>query len=85
MNTLVRCLIVRVVVKGQKNNNGAPPRIDFGLGDADIVTLNQTRDRVLEYRLMAKQGLNPRFNARQEIPAFEEITCDICGKLPKGG
>lgn len=65
--------IVRVVVKGQKNKNGAPLRADFGLGKADIVTINQARERALEFRRMAKQGLNPRFNARQEVATFEEV------------
>ena len=65
--------IVRVVVKGQKNKMGAPLRTDFGLGGADIVTLNQARERALEYRRMAKQGLNPRFNAQREVPTFEEV------------
>ena len=69
--------IVRVVVKGQKNKAGAPLRTDFGLGGADIVTLNQARDRALEYRRMAKQGLNPRFNARQDIPIFEEVSQQV--------
>ena len=69
--------IVRVVVKGQKNKKGAPLRTDFGLGGADIVTLPQARDRALEYRRMAKQGLNPRFNARQEIPTFEEVAQQV--------
>jgi integrase len=65
--------IVRVVVKGAKNKKGAPLRTDFGLGGADIVTINQGRERALEYRRMAKQGLNPRFNAQREIPTFEEF------------
>jgi len=69
--------IVRVVVKGQKNKKGAPLRTDFGLGGADVVTLNQARDRALEYRRMAKQGLNPRFNAKQEIPTFEEVAQQV--------
>ncbi|SLN17378.1 Prophage CP4-57 integrase [Roseovarius gaetbuli] len=69
--------IVRVVVKGQKNKKGAPLRTDFGLGGADIVTLNQARERALEYRRMAKQGLNPRFNAAREIPTFEEIAQQV--------
>lgn len=69
--------IVRVTVKGQKNKMGAPLRTDFGLGGADIVTLNQARDRALEYRRMAKQGLNPRFNAHREIPTFEEIAQQV--------
>ncbi len=69
--------IVRVVVKGQRNIKGAPLRTDFGLGGADIVTLNQARERALEYRRMAKQGLNPRFNASREIPSFEEIAGQV--------
>jgi hypothetical protein len=56
-----------------ENKMGGPLRTDFGLGGADIVTLNQARERALEYRRMAKQGLNPRFNARQEVPTFEEV------------
>ena len=69
--------IVRVVVKGQKNKKGGPLRTDFGLGGADIVTINQARERALEYRRMAKQGLNPRFNAAREIPTFEEIAQQV--------
>ena len=69
--------IVRVVVKGQKNRKGGPLRTDFGLGGAEIVTLHQARERALEYRRMAKQGLNPRFNARQEIPTFEEVAQQV--------
>jgi len=69
--------IVRVTVKGQKNKKGAPLRTDFGLGGADVVTLNQARDRALEYRRMAKQGLNPRFNAQRDIPTFEEVAQQV--------
>jgi integrase len=69
--------IVRVTVKGQKNRKGAPLRTDFGLGGADIVTINQARERALEYRRMAKTGLNPRFNAQRDIPTFEEISRQV--------
>lgn len=69
--------IVRVVVKGQKNKKGAPLRTDFGLGGADIVTLNQARERALEYRRMAKQGLNPRFNLHRNVPTFEEVAQQV--------
>ena len=69
--------IVRVVVKGQTNKKGAPLRTDFGLGGTDIVPLNQARERALEYRRMAKQGLNPRFNAKQKIPTFEEVAQQV--------
>ena len=69
--------IVRVVVKGAKNKKGGPLRTDFGLGGADLVTINQARDRALEYRRMAKQGLNPRLNAQREIPTFEEFAQQV--------
>lgn len=69
--------ILRVVVKGQKNKKGGPLRTDFGLGGADVVTINQARDRALEYRRMAKQGLNPRFNVQREIPTFAEIAQQV--------
>ena len=69
--------IVRVVVKGQRNINGAPLRTDFGLGGADVVPLTQARDRALDYRRMAKAGLNPRFNATLEIPSFEKIAGQV--------
>jgi len=48
--------IVRITVEGQKNRKGAPLRTDFGLGGADVVTLNQARKRALEYRRMASNG-----------------------------
>ena len=69
--------VVRVTVKGQKNQKGAPLRTDFGLGGADVVTLNAARERALEYRRMAKAGLNPRFNAKREIPTFEELAQQV--------
>ncbi|MCK0142535.1 site-specific integrase [Aliiroseovarius sp. F20344] len=69
--------IVRVTVKGQKNAKGAPLRTDFGLGGADVVTLNQARERALEYRRMAKSGLNPRYNAKREVPSFEELSRQV--------
>lgn len=69
--------VVRVTVKGQKNRKGAPLRTDFGLGGADVVTLNQARERALEYRRMAKSGLNPRFNAKLDVPTFEELARQV--------
>ena len=69
--------VVRVTVKGQKNREGKPLRTDFGLGGAKIVTLGDARASALEYRRMAKQGLNPRYNATKEIPTFEEIAKQV--------
>ena len=69
--------IVRVTVKGQKNRKGGPLRTDFGLGGADVVTLDEARERALEYRRMAKSGLNPRFNADREVPTFEQISRQV--------
>lgn len=69
--------IVRVTVKGQRNRKGGPLRTDFGLGGADLVTLNQARDRALEYRRMARQGLNPRSNDSRNVPMFEEFAQQV--------
>lgn len=69
--------IVRVTVKGQKNRLGKPLRTDFGLGGADLVTLQEARARALEYRRMARQGLSPRYNAAKEIPSFEEFAKQV--------
>ena len=69
--------IVRVTVKGQKNKNGAPLRTDFGLGGADMVTLNQARERALEFRRLAKAGLHPKYNAKKEIPTFAEVAQQV--------
>ena len=69
--------IVRVVVKGQRNRNGKPLRTDFGLGSASVVTLYQARDRALEYRRMAKQGLSPRFNGARDIPTFSDFAGQV--------
>lgn len=69
--------IVRVTVKGQKNRQGKPLRTDFGLGGADVVPLQVARTRALEYRRMARDGLNPRYNATKEIPTFEEVAQQV--------
>lgn len=68
---------MRVVDKGQRNKKGAPLRTDFGLGGADIVTLHQARERALDYRHMAKAGLNPRLNAKRKNPTFEEFAKQV--------
>lgn len=69
--------IVRVTVKGQRNKMGAPLRTDFGIGGTSIVTLQQARERAIEYRRMAMQGLNPRYNKTVEIPTFEEVARQV--------
>jgi len=69
--------VVRVTVKGQKNRQGKPLRTDFGLGGANVVELDEARDRALEYRRMAKRGVNPRYNASVEVPTFEEVARQV--------
>lgn len=69
--------IVRVTVKGQRNKKGGPLRTDFGLGGVSYVTLGEAREKALKYRRMAKQGLNPRYNALQDIPTFEEFAKQV--------
>jgi integrase len=69
--------IVRTTVKGQKNKAGKPLRTDFGLGGADLVTINEARARALEYRRLARTGLHPKFHGAKDIPNFEEIARQV--------
>ena len=69
--------IVRVTVKGQKNRRGKALRTDFGLGGADVVPLQEARSRALEYRKLAKQGLNPRYNTIKEHPTPGNVSGQV--------
>lgn len=69
--------IVRLTVKGQKNRQGKPLRTDLGLGGADLVGLQDARAKALDFRRMARQGLNPRYNATTEVPTFEEMARQV--------
>lgn len=64
-------------MKGQRNRQGKPSRTDFGLGGADIITLTVARERALEYRRLAKQGLNPKYHRDKEVPCFEEVARQV--------
>ncbi len=75
--------IVRVVVKGQKNRKGGPLRTDFGLGSAELVPLNQARERALEYRRMAKQGLASGLGDRNDLRDCAERV--VSGQGGRGG
>jgi len=59
--------VLRVQVGGRRR--------DYGLGSCDIVSLTEARDRALECRKLAKNGLDPsleRKKAQRAIPTFEE-------------
>jgi len=69
--------VVRVTVKGQKNRFGKPLRTDYGLGGVSIISIGDARLRAIDYRRLAKQGLNPRYNASKNIPTFEELARQV--------
>ncbi len=69
--------IVRMTVKGQKNREGKPLRTDLGLGGAVEVPLEEARSKAIEYRRMARQGLNPRYSAPTAVPTFEEMARQV--------
>ena len=64
---------MRVVVKGQRNRKGGPLSTDFGLGGTDTGTIIQARERVQDYRILAKSGLHPQFHGQRENPTVEDI------------
>lgn len=69
--------IVRVTIKGQRNREGKPLRTDLGLGGADLVSLPEARQKALEFRRLASQGVNPRYSAVRAIPTFEEVAHEV--------
>jgi integrase len=59
--------VLRVVLNGRRR--------DFGLGSADLVSLSDAREKALEGRKLATQGIDPALHwkkEREEIPTFEE-------------
>lgn len=56
-----------------------------------MVTLNVARERALEHRRLARQGLNPKFHRDQDVPCFEEVARQVrierlpTWKIPKRG
>lgn len=72
-----RSWIVRLTISGQKNKEGGPLRTDLGLGGTSLLTLNEAREKALEYRRMASRGLNPRHSAVKDIPTFIEIAQQV--------
>ena len=52
-------------------------RTDFGLGGANVTPLHVARERALKYRMMAKQGINPKYSAVGAIPTFEEVARQV--------
>ncbi len=69
--------VLRVTIKGQKNAKGGPLRPDFGLDGANVTSLYDARDRALKYRILAKQGINPKYSAVGAIPSFEEVARQV--------
>lgn len=59
--------VLRIQVNGRRR--------DFGLGSADLVSLSDARDKAMEGRKLARNGLNPAMEwkkAREVMPTFEE-------------
>nr|WP_319249469.1 hypothetical protein [uncultured Celeribacter sp.] len=40
-------------------------------------SIQPARERALEYRRLAKQGLNPKYHKDQDVPCFEEVARQV--------
>lgn len=69
--------IVRVVVKGQRNQKGGPLRTDLGLGGVDILSLPEARERALEFRRLARKGIHPKHQENRHVPTFQEFAWKV--------
>jgi len=61
--------VLRVTVKGKRR--------DFGLGGTSYVSLQDAREKAQEYRRIARQGGDPLFDAKKEIPTFSEMAKQV--------
>lgn len=65
--------IVRLTIKGKRNEKDGPHRTDLGLGGFPLVTLAMAREKALEHRRMAMHGQNPLYENADDVPAFSEL------------
>src|SRR5262245_53471382 len=63
--------ILRTTVKGRRNANGKPYRLEMGLGSASLVPLAEARETARKYRKAARQGTNPLDLKHRERLTFE--------------
>ena len=61
--------VLRVTVKRKRR--------DLGLGGTSYVPLQEAREKAQEYRRIAKQGGDPLFDAKKEIPTFAEMAKQV--------
>ena len=61
--------VLRVTVKRKRR--------DFGLGGTSYVSLQEAREKAQDYRRIAKQGGDPLFDAKKEIPTFAEMAKQV--------
>jgi integrase len=52
-------------------------RCDYGLGGASYVSIQEAREQAQEIRRIARQGGDPRFDAKKDIPTFEEMAKQV--------
>ena len=74
-----RSWVLRVQVDGRRR--------DFGLGAADLTTLEEARDKAREGRKMSKAGLDPSLEwkrVRHVIPTFEAAARKYHGNIKSG-
>ncbi len=65
--------IARVQVKGLVTPNGTPKRVEIGLGNTDLVPLEEARAKALEFKRMGRNGINPLHADENRIPSFQSL------------
>lgn len=71
--------VLRVVVNGRRR--------DFGLGSIDLLSLAEAREKALEGRKLAKEGIDPAIHwkrERSEVPTFERAALDYHASIKAG-
>ncbi|WP_370301402.1 tyrosine-type recombinase/integrase [Pseudooceanicola sp.] len=64
--------ILRATIKGRKNRNGGPYRVEIGLGSVGLVSLAEAREAARPLRKLAREGINPLDERKRETLTFEQ-------------
>lgn len=56
---------------------GQPKRVELGLGPYPVIGLPEAREKALECKRLARQGIDPRKKRARAIPTFAELAAQV--------
>lgn len=65
--------IARVQIKGMVTPSGIPKRMELGLGNTAVLSLDEARTKALEMKRQGRQGINPIEADESRLPSFQAL------------